>query len=405
MGFRPQKPLKPKEMLKTLRQINTILNLRLLLHEELIPQLRDYRIADGRATFIFPDEFELDVYVASDDNASPFFFLDLRFLFEPAPQISSEFLRAQMDLQMNTILHRDGLRGACDFLHGFSLTHKLVILYRQACELRTGVWAAALKVEQIHRMVVVQYWVDSPQAKSWIEIGISSGKVKGRRKRTDNAITSQIMARWTRNRKEEKDIQLPLDLKELSMERILNAHIARHTSNILKSVRDNLELAAEARSKAEQKVLMTELTTSESEPLDCALQASLGEHPPVTLRIDPITGRLYLDPAKAAAARAQLELERLTDPASDAHGLLSKFLSYDIQLKIEHLAAIAGWEFVHPPSIRLDDIKAWTKREAQRFGLFQPRGWKGSNWHIVYTISLCGECWWTMEMYVHLRFP
>ncbi|KIW02874.1 uncharacterized protein PV09_05925 [Verruconis gallopava] len=397
LDFREQKALSPESTLKVLRQMNAIINLRLVLHEELIPQLRDYRVANGRATFTFPQEFELDVYVASEDPEQPWYFLDVRFLFEPAPQMKGERLRAVVDSRMNMALAENGLKGACELAHDFVLTHKINILRKQAQELQRGIWASSLNVDMIRRTLVVQYWTESPQPKSWIEIGIATGKDKSRRRKADNAISSQVKTRWIRNGKEQKDVEVPIDLANLSLERLLSAYIARHSSHLLESVQEGLETQALNLAHGEERLLKIDLTTSETEPADCVLRARIGGHPTTALQIDGITGRLYFSPAGIATPKAQEALERAKDPATEAPATLLRYLTYDIQLRLERLIDNLGWEAMRHLKITRDDISRRTKREALRFGLYQPRSFKGSHWYIMFTINLCGESWWVLE--------
>ena len=396
-GFREQKKLDAEEVLRVLLRMNTIINLRLVLHEVLIPQLRDYRVADGRATFTFPQEFELDVYVASEDPEQPWFFLDVRFLFDPAPNVTGERLRGSIDFRINAALAESGLRGACELAHDFTLTHKINIFRKQAAELTRGVWAGALGIDMVRRTLTLQYWVESPQTKSWIEIGIVSGKDKSRRRKADNAISSQIKARWIRNGKEQKDVQVPMDLAVLSVENVLRAYIARHSSFILERVQAGLENQAANLSAGEERALQVFLTTSDAEPSNCALQARIGEHPLTTLQVDSITGRLYFSPAGPATPKAQEALERSKDPLTDAPTYLSRYLTYEIQVRIDRLIEILGWETMRHVKLSKEEAQVRMKRDVHRYSLFQPRGFKGSSWYIAYAINLSGESWWALE--------
>jgi mediator of RNA polymerase II transcription subunit 14 len=402
LGYIPPTPLEPQKILKTLQNLNTLIAIRLNLHEDLIPQLRDYRIANGRVTFAFPAEFELDVSISSEDPATPFFFLDVRFLFSPAPQISSGPLRDQIEFKLNVILAEHGLRGACDFIHSFILTHKIGVLRQQAIALSRGIWALSVRVEMLHRTLVVQYWAESPQAKSWLEIGIGSGKRKGVRNVHDNAITPIIKIKWMQNGKDATDVDLPLDLENLSVERILKTAVAMHISSILRSIRDNLMSLPTANT------LAVELASSDSEPLDCSLRVRLGEYPAFTLAIDPITGRLFFSPASASSINAQHELERMPDPAANAHLTLAKYVCYDVHQRIEKQALYAGWTPVRNFSIKPDIVKLATKTDVQRYNMFRCAGWGLSSWVVAYTVTLAGESWWAIELLVlpcsHLHF-
>ncbi|KAF2429666.1 MED14-domain-containing protein [Tothia fuscella] len=389
-GYIPPPPLTAKQTLKTLRNLNTLLAIRLNLHEDLMPQLRNYRIANGRVTFSFPLEFELDVTISDEEPVSPFFFIDVRFLFTPAPQISSGTLRGQIDFQVNTILQKYKLRGAYDFIHGFMLTHKIGVLRKQAAELTRGRWASSLKIEQVHRSLVVQYWLDSPQPKSWVEIGVHSGKRKGLRN-ADNLITSCIKMRWFRNSKEVQDVEVPIDLKDLSMERILKTVTALHMSSILRAVHDKILASA-------SNVLFLELATSESEPQECSLKVKLGEFPAISLSADVVTGRLYLHPASSFTPNPQRELEQMTNPAEHAHSTLIKFVCYVAQQMIDKAAELAGWTPAQDYTIQKELLRRATGVEPLRSGFFRCPGFGLSNWVIAYTVNLAGESWWAVEV-------
>lgn len=398
LGFREQEKLKPQEILEVLKRMNTIINLRLVLHEELIPQLRHYRVGDGRATFTFPQEFELDVYVASEDPAQPWYYLDVRFLFHPAPPITGDRLRALVDQRINVALAEKGVRGAVELAHDFTLTHKINIFRKQAADLQRGAWANALGVDLVRRTLIVQYWLESPQPKSWVELGIVSGKDKRRRKASDDAISSQIKARWIRNGKRQEDVTVPIDLAELSLEEVVKAHVARHSSWILKGVQESLQTRAAAVNVNEEEVLRIDLNTSDTEPSDCTLVARIGDRPPTSLQIDPITGRMHFSPATPATPQAQQALEGLKDPSTEAAPILVRYLTYEIQMRIDRLVDLLGWSPVRQVKFTKEEAQVRMKREVHRYALFQPKGFGGNRWYLAYAINLSGESWWALEM-------
>jgi mediator of RNA polymerase II transcription subunit 14 len=381
-------------MLKVLSNLDTMLSIRLVIHEDLIPQLRNYRIANGRATFSFASEFELDVYITGEDSSLPFYFLDVRFLFNPAPQIADGFLRNEIEFKLNAILAENGLRGACDFIHSFILTHKISVLKRQALELSRANWASSLHIEQVHRVLVVQYWAESPQAKSWIEIGIDSGKRKGARFASDKAITSLIKVRWMRNARAVHDAVIPIDLKELVIEQLLKRVVALHIGYILTSTHTHL-----AALEATMRGMMTlELTVSETEPADCALVARIGTHPAVTLSIDGVTGRPVLSPGSSTSIQAQANLEHQKNPAADAYSTLTRYLTFEIQERIYRQAERLGWRLVRNLNIKDEELKAGMGADVLRSGFFRAKGWKSANWFIAYSVTLSGESWFAAEM-------
>ncbi|KAK3704504.1 mediator complex subunit [Vermiconidia calcicola] len=179
LGYIPPKRLTAKQLLKTLRGMNVTLATRLNMHEELPAYFQEYSIADGRATFSIQDEFDVDLSVADEDPATPFYFIDIRLAFTPASSIADERMRAFMEGKVNHELATKGLKGCYDFLHNFVLTHKLNTLRSQALEMLRGKWFDCIRIENLRRSLVVQYWVGMPGPKSWIEIGDLQRRLRG----------------------------------------------------------------------------------------------------------------------------------------------------------------------------------------------------------------------------------
>ncbi|KAE9988176.1 hypothetical protein EG328_000132 [Venturia inaequalis] len=399
IGFLPSPPLKAKRMLKVLNTLDTMLNIRLVVHENLIPQLRNYRIANGRATFNFPSEFELDVYITGEDPALPFYFLDVRFLFNPAPQIADGFLRNEIEFKLNAILAENGLRGACDFIHSFILTHKISVLKRQAIEMSRGNWASSLHIEQVHRVLVVQYWTESPQSKSWLEIGIDSGKKKARRVASDkDAITSFLKVRWMRNGKEVPDATIPIELEELSFEQLLKRVVALHVGHILQSTHAKLENIKAALPAYAREMMKSNLARSDMETADTILTCQIGNHQAVTLTIDGVTGRPVISPANAVASLAQSDLENQKESAN-MHMVLMRYLAYDIQDSIYRQAERSGWKRMKI-AVNEEDVRSKMGVDVLRYGFYHARGWKATKWYIAYSVTLSGEsCNYTSDAY------
>ena len=134
-----------------------------------------------------------------------------------------------------------------------------------------GTWTKAIKVETVHRSLIVQYWLDSVHTKNWIEIGIVSGNLNGK-KTWNPAQTPRISIRWIRGGVEVHDMEHCLDLKDLSMENVLNTFIALHKSHILRGVHDKLQQHSDPSGRA----LRMDLRTSDSDSADCRLKMKLG---------------------------------------------------------------------------------------------------------------------------------
>ena len=183
-------------MLRTIRNINTALHIRLNIHEDLPRHLRGYRVANGRATFAFPSEFEFDVTIADEDPSVQFYFLDLRFLFSPAPSLADGELRDVLQYRADETLLASGIAGCADFLRNIVLTQKITIMEKQARRLLKRAWSSGVRVDLVQRRLVIQYWVDAPFPKSWIEVGISSGESNKDVLPGRGVPTRSIEARW-----------------------------------------------------------------------------------------------------------------------------------------------------------------------------------------------------------------
>jgi len=377
--------------------MNTALNIRLNVYEDLPLYLRDYRIHDGRVTFSFPGEFELDVTIANEDPATPFYFVDVRFLFEPAPMLGSGFVRENLAInRLDPTLYSRGIPGCCDFLHNFVLTQKIIILRKQALAIRDGLWAGTLRVDQIHRSLIIQYWIDASKPKSWIEIGIASGKLKRGKKRFDEREwNSFIEVKWTRVGSKSTPLTISLDFNKLNMHAMLKKVIAAHINYILTSTRDKL-LEAAAGSKA----LSVKLKTSDIEPLDCYLQLRLGNDSPWTkIGINTHSGRMFINPTGHFSQVIEKEINSQKDLALDTHSKVAMLLALEVQRGIERHASYQAWKPAKNIKFKIAELeKDVFKTKVLRMSFFYLPGWSNCNYILSLTISLDGCAWWIHEM-------
>lgn len=367
--------------------MNTSLSIRLNVHETLPRHLRNWRIQSGRATFVIEDEMEFDVVSFVEDASDQWWFLDLRLLFASAPTIETggKFWE-QLQPQADFVLQQNGLGGLFDFLHNFVLTHKLSVLRSQAVGLaRTG-WAGSVKVEKVHREVVVQYWTDRPGKKNWLEFGTTSNRPKNGKITWRGPPIPSLTVRWFRQGKEVVDFNLRIDSKDLSMERILKRVIAVHTTQILQSTKECFNPGLDVHSKS-----------SEFEPTECCLKAALGTPSnSVTLSIEPVTGSYIMQPASALSARAEFAMNHGREPAHIA-GILTSMLSQTLRDKIQKIAQQVGWQRITRQALRLEAVRAAVNSEALEYSMYSPRGWT-SNWTLAAVVSTSGESWWIFEL-------
>ena len=384
-------PLTAKEMLSTLRNINTLLSIRLNLHENLPPHFDSFTIASGRATFNVPDEFEVDLSIADENPSSQLYFIDIRFLFTPFDsEILKGRLRDEIEAKAIDVLKTDGLSGCYGFLHELVLTHKINVLRRQADELSRGKWTESIRLEMVRRTLVVQYWLNRPGGKSWIELGVKGGAADAKGGSIGQG-TSTIAVRWMREGKEVKDTPITLQLKHLSMDATLKHVIALHTSYILRSIRDRL-LGMELYSK---RILSLSLSTSSVEPAQSLLRVQLTPSRTARLAMEPIGGRFALEPASLRFNQSEHALNSLRDPAAEAHNHLSNLRCWIAKEEIENRARCVGWE-LRTLSPKQEDMKRVFPRETLQVSFFGRPGWS-SRWIVAVSVGMAGEEWWIIE--------
>ncbi|KAF1928804.1 MED14-domain-containing protein [Didymella exigua CBS 183.55] len=387
LDYIPPDPISSEKALKLLRQMNTSLSIRLNVHETLPRHLQNWQIQSGRATFVIADEMEFDVVSFVEDASDQWFFLDLRLLFGSAPIIEtgSRFwviLQGQADY----VLHEKGLSGLFDFLHSFILTHKLSVLRSQAIGLARSGWAGSLRVEPVHRELVIQYWTDRPGKKSWIEFGMTSNKSKnGKTSWRDPALPS-LTVRWFRQGKEVLDVELGIDWNDLSMERILKRVLALHTTQILQSTIEHFDPRLSIRP-----------SLSGLEPTDCSLTAILGTPSNlVTLSLESVTGSHIVQPASALSARAESAMNQGREPHQIA-SILTSMLSQNLRDEIQRAAQQLGWQQIVRQVIRPDAVRIAVGKNIIEYAMYSPRGWT-STWVLAAVIDTAGESWWIFEM-------
>lgn len=385
--------LPPRELLKALRRINTLLSIRLNIHEAIPPPFRDFRVASGRATFQVKDEFEVDLSIADEDPKSQFYFLDFRFLFFPTTSgLPQGSLRSHVEGKLNEILGRDGLSGCYKFLHDFVLTYKLNLLSNQAYEMLRGHWSDQMKVENIHRSLVVQYWLQRPGNKNWIEIGVKRGKGKQRNGLDPSYPTSEIALRWFQAGKEMKDVKIEMGLDNLSFSGILRRVIAMHTTYILKETASRLRGGA----LYSERLLKLKQSCSATEPTNISLLIQLTGSKAIKLVQEPITGQFAILPASPSNSSAERELNSLASPAEDASARIANLRCATAREELEVCARSASWEIVRSLSLDRETMQRFFPKDTLRISFLRRRSWK-PNWNIAISTSLMGDAVWVVE--------
>jgi mediator of RNA polymerase II transcription subunit 14 len=396
LGYTTPPPPTPQQILKTLRNINTLLQIRLNLHEHLPPYFKTFTIKSGRATFVVPEEFEVDLSIAKEDIESQFYFIDLRLLFSPiASGLPEGQWRAQFEEDCNVILKTQGLAGLYHHLHEFILTTKINLLRRQAIEMSRRKWIETLHVEMLRRLLVVQYWVGKPGPKHWIEISVLSGKQMDEQGNVKSQGPSYLDIRWARDgQRLPGSPPIKLDCQNLTMENILNAIIGLHVKHILLSTRAKLmETKLYATS-----ALALSAKISKKEPADSFLSIQLLPLVTSTISIQPILGSFAFQPSTPLARRAEGDLNTLPDPAGQAYSRIFNARCLMTQEAIEFQAAKLQWNIIRNLRFKQEELKRTFSRDTLQISYFRSEGWS-PNWILAVSIGMRAEEWWILEMY------
>jgi len=395
LDFIPPKPLTASEILKQLEELNTVLSIRLNIHEhDNMPfHFSNYSISSGRVTFHVFGEFDVDLAVASEDPETQFWFIDLRFTFLPQPTNMDSSLRFQIEQKINDVLLQDGLIGCYKYLHELVLTRKILELRRQAMDLVRGKWIEGLKIEQLNRAISIQYWVDryAKGPKSWILIAVHSGKPKHGRPHPKD--TSRLFIRWFRDGTENSEDDVLFDTTTLSTEDLLETVIARHVNHILTSLHDRLR-SRPIFAATESSV---KLTAFANNPAQSVLVLQLTHSQQMTIKIEPTSGRFILGPALPRIADAEYKLNTFSqDPISDAHNHIDVLRCTLIIEELHIYATSVGWRRNMGPRFRPEALKPLLPEDALQTAWFQRAGWM-PNWYLAITSGRSGETYWLFE--------
>lgn len=388
-GYITPPKMSAKALLRTLKDMNVMLATRLTMHEDLPQHFNDYTVADGRATFTVPGEFAVDLAVADEDTTSPFFFIELRFLFTPAPTQLSEQIQNICEAEVNKAIAANGLSGCYDVLHNFILTHKLNVLHSQVAEVVRGKWFESIRVERIRRSLVLSYWTKRPGKKSWIEFGIGSGR--SQRTSAKQKATPIITTRWFQRGVEVQHAELNLDWHTISLEAVLLQAIARHTSSLLRHIKEDLETLVVRGSG-----FSVELATSDYEPDDCGLIMKLPSlRTPVRCSIEPVTGQMTISPSTMATRYAQQRLNGDLTP-NIPQRLASMLCAAALEL-VDKQTRTLGWLPVGDFA-RQDNVRRLFGEDVWQRKVFVPSYRWSATWAIAVTVGLGGSRWWIVQL-------
>ncbi|CEL04364.1 hypothetical protein ASPCAL05494 [Aspergillus calidoustus] len=388
LGYGTPKPLTPKTTLRKLRKINRIISARLALHENIPLPFQQYRVHDGRVTFVVPGEFELDLSIGEEDVISQFFFVDIRLLFKPSSSIPANRMFSELDLKINNTLRNSGLIGCFDWLHSLVLTNKINILTKQAADLARGLWSNVLRIELLHRTLVLQYWASKPGSKSWLEIGIQR---RGRIGSTNGQQSPSLGLRWMRDGQEIPSGDIEFDKNNLSAERLLRSVISLHISHILSSVFANIS----GKELYSSGTLSLRAHLSKTEPGDCQLNVQLTASRRLRVAIEPMSGAIIL--AATPNTLERIDTDRNVDRPTidDIVARVGRLRCAAAIEEVESKVKMLGFESLSPKKVKVDPRRIFSA-SVLRFSFFGHRLWE-RDWVLAATSSMDGDNWWVVQ--------
>lgn len=370
-------------MLRTLRQVNRMLKKRLILHEDIPQPLSNYYIRDGRVTFVVDDMFELDLSVVGESN-SQFFFVDLRPLFTPSALLPEEKVLHMLEAPINAELAHRGLRGCFNYVNCLILTMKIAILHQQATQLSQSLWSSNVMVLLTHRTLVIQYWLDKPGPKSWLQVGIS--------RRTAKSDVAALNLRWVCDGTDRDASVISFDQAQLCTPALLKSVVASHTSLILGNIYRGLcEMPLFSTG-----VLYVGLHTSYTEPGDCCLTVQLTRKRTVRVFVEPSRGTTMLQISPPLLSVFETSRPRHQSPAVIINRIC--FLRCAaVKEELEPLIQGLQLEELRLSRSCRDELRRRLPSTTIRDDVYKHKS-LGENWGIVFSNGRDGDSWWIIQL-------
>lgn len=295
---------------------------------------------------------------------------------------------------MNEVLSKDGLLGCYQFLHEFVLTHKLNELKRQALLLSKGSWTGTLKVEHLNRALAIQYWTSRApptSPKSWVLVAVNSGRKQSGQ--AESKSSSYLVAKWYRDNKEVKDIEIPLDVEDLSSEKLLKTVIGHHIDYILSGIHSRLQTAPRFRNRDAAMILRT----MQSDPAASSLTMRVGYNNSTSLVMEPTTGLFAVKPHSKFTIQHEHQLNNGRNSTEDGVTCLENVRCGFMEDELNRRGSTMGWTVKKCP-ISSEALRVVAKtREWTKTVWLQRSGW-GPNWFVMILLSLGGDEWSLLEV-------
>jgi len=330
--------------------------------------------------------------VAEEAKTSQFFFVDIRFLFSPSSPIPKGRIFNELDAKVNDLLRTEGPMECFNFLHGLVLTNKINILFRQAGDLVRGLWSEALRIELLHRTLVVQYWPMRTGPKSWLEIGVQRGPRSNYSQEAGDQVPC-LGLRWMRDGQRTNSDAVQFDSDTLSMESVLRSVIALHTSHLLVTAYTALKKYNLFSSHA----LSLRAQLSPTEPGDCYLDIQLTTSRYLRVSVEPLSGTVTLSGTSSALERPEGERAPNKSAIEELLSRVTRLRCLTAVDETESGTKALGLENVNQRGLGLD-VRRLFPSSVLRSAFFTHQLWD-RRWVAAATSSMDGDSWWLVQLH------
>ncbi|CCG84652.1 protein of unknown function [Taphrina deformans PYCC 5710] len=432
--FRIPVPLDAREITKTLRTLDALISLRLLLHERIPSIMRDYTIGSGRVTFHVPNEFSMDLFFATEEVDDPnlqWFMIDFRFAFTKEDYIDTPMsLKLEIENVANSLLGRvvSESRGSqqlvelYNFLHSFTIQYKLERLFSQFSSIGGREKGRIdLKYASAQKILVVGYWLQKRHREKKTVLNSMTITIDSPPTSLKDTLMSSTSTTADFNREqlklvvrlgEEEQTWAPINIEEHGASSLLAAVVQNRISSVLDQIYRCLlhrDLTfTNGSSDMQQSGLVIRLLRQEY--IHLSIDAYNGSYL-VTLRVEEDS--VYGAYPNQATEQLQATLNTTELPRDIAHRLHEFKFKY-MKKSIELSATSAFWSIAKmiPTSVHLDEFgRAFSSDDSlvsPTSCLFLTRdqeGWKdtegGSSWFVVINLRAHALHLWLAEFVVN----
>ena len=203
----------------------------------------------------------------------------------------------------------------------------------------------------------------------------------------------QVGYRHFRDGKEAKGSGPDLQLGNLSMRRIVQQVIARHTSDILETIEQRLGQTLLYSTAALK--LKKQYTGDDS--IVTSLLVQLTADKCIKLLRESVTGRFAVQPASMLNSRLEHEINKQSNAAADASAKILYLRALTVQAAVDESAELIGWKIARSVSAGREAMRQHFPKGIQQLRFYHHLSWH-RNWLVAFTVSAEGDVWWIAEL-------